>query len=174
MSDTPPPPRPQPRPRRRGIGFGEIIGLFAVVISGLGVWIAWQSANKDGPTRVIEQRAAIPLTLRATAGDDGRTLVVEPVEPSHALESLRLTISGVKAVSIGSDGKLEARDIEDALEVAGGERKGSHSQPVRIDARYVEAGTDRSRSATYQLRYHWEGGGLFGGRSLRLDGLSRG
>lgn len=169
MNDKPPSPRP-----RRGIGFGEIIGLSALVISGLGVWIAWQSANNAGPTRVVEQREAIALTLRARAENDGRKLTIEPVEPGHALQSLRLTIRGVKAISIGSDGALEARDIEDALEVAGGDRKGSHSQPVRIEARYVEAGTDRARTATYQLRYHWEGGGLFGGRSLRLDGLSRG
>lgn len=165
MSDTP--------PRRRSVGFGEIVGLAALIISGLGVWIAWKSATHDGPTRVVEQRAAIPLTLRAKAADDGRKLIVEPVEPSHALESLRVTIPGVKAVSAGSDGEIDARDIEDALKVADGERKGGHARPVTIDARYVEAGSDRRRSATYQLRYHWEGGGLFGGRSLRLDGLSR-
>lgn len=168
MSDQP------SRPPRRGIGFGEIIGVFALIISGLGVWIAWQGANRDGPTRIVEQRQAIPLTLRARADDNGRKLIVEPVEPGHALQSLRVTLAGVKVVSAGSDGELDARDIEDALKVSGGERKGSHSAPVRIEVRYVEAGADRSRTATYQLRYHWEGGGLFGGRSLRLDGLSRG
>lgn len=166
MSETP--------PRRRGIGFGEIIGGLALIVSGLGVWIAWESSNRDGPTRVVEQREAIPLTLRARAEDNGRKLIVEPVEPGHALQSLRLTLAGVKVISAGSDGELDARDIEDALKVSGGERKGNHSAQVRIDARYVEAGADRSRTATYQLRYHWEGGGLFGGRSLRLDGLSRG
>ena len=42
--------------------------------------------------------------------------------------------------------------------------------PVRIAARYVEMGTDRRGGGTYVLRYRWEGGGLFGGRSLRLVG----
>ena len=169
MSDTHAP------KRRRGIGFGEIIGSLALIISGLGVWIAWESANReDGPTRVVEQRQAIPLTLRARSRDDGRTLIVEPVEPGHALQSLGLTLAGAKAISTGSDGELEARDVEDALESAGGERKGSHAIPVRIEARYVEAGADRSRTATYHLRYHWEGGGLFKGPSLRIDSLSRG
>lgn len=167
MTETPP-------HRRRNVGFGEIIGLAALIISGFGVWIAWKSASHGGPTRVVEQRDAIPLTLRAKAADGGRKLIVEPVEPSHALESLRLTIAGVKAVSAGSDGEIDSSDLEDALKVADGERKGSYARPVTIDARYVEAGTDRRRSATYQLRYHWEGGGLFGGRSLRLEGLSRG
>lgn len=166
MTQTPP-------RRRRGIGFGEIIGLAALIISGFGVWIAWKSANSNGPTRVVEQRTAIPLTLRAKAADNGHKLIIAPVEPSHALESLRMTIPGVKAVSAGSDGEIDAGDIEDALKVADGERKGNHARPVTIDARYVEAGTDRRRSATYQLRYHWEGGGMFGGRSLRLDGLGR-
>jgi hypothetical protein len=169
MSDTPAP------KSHRGIGFGEIIGSLALIISGLGVWIAWESANREaGPTRVVEQRQAIPLTLRARAQDDGRKLIVEPVEPGHALQSLFLTVARAKAISIGSDGELASRDVEDALETSGGERKGSHSIPVQIEARYVEAGTDRSRTATYQLRYHWVGGGLFDGPKVRLDGLSRG
>lgn len=172
MSDTPPP-HGQAK-RRGGIGFGEILAVLALIISGLGVWITWENSRKDGPTRVVEQREAIPLTLRARAEDDGRRLIVEPVEPGHALQSLRLTLPGVAAISAGSDGEIDAREIEDALRISGGERKGNHSQPVQIVARYVEAGADRSRTATYQLRYHWEGGGLFGGRSLRLDGLSRG
>ena len=44
---------------------------------------------------------------------------------------------------------------------------------ARIDARYVEAGEDRRATRNYTLRYRWEGGGLFGGRSLRIAGLSR-
>jgi hypothetical protein len=49
----------------------------------------------------------------------------------------------------------------------------SHNVPVRIDARYVESGVDRQGGGAYVLRYKWEGGGLFGGRSLRLLGLGR-
>ena len=44
---------------------------------------------------------------------------------------------------------------------------------VRLDARYVEAGADRQAARDYVLSYKWEGGGLFGGRSLRLVSLSR-
>jgi hypothetical protein len=43
-----------------------------------------------------------------------------------------------------------------------------------MDARYVEAGTDKSASGSYVISYRWESGGLLGGRSLRLEGLSRG
>jgi hypothetical protein len=44
---------------------------------------------------------------------------------------------------------------------------------VSIAARYVEMGQERRSTGSYALRYRWEGGGLFGGRSLRLTGLSR-
>ena len=49
--------------RRRWVTFGEIIGVAALIISALGLWISWQSTNTDKPTRVVEQKQAIPLTL---------------------------------------------------------------------------------------------------------------
>ena len=162
-----------PSPRRRGIGVGEFIALGALIISGLGVWISWKNSGDDGPTRVVEQRQPIPLTLRASVEDDGKALRISPVEPGHALESMRITVPGVQAISVGSDGNLAAREIGEALEVADDRRKGDQTIRVTIDTRYVEAGTDRQRTSAYILRYRWEGGGLFGGRSLRLTGLSR-
>src|SRR4029079_1622809 len=99
-------------------------------------------------------------------------LMISPVEPGHALESLTLTIKGASPIEVGSDGRLSASDVESALK-ARDEAKGPHSTPVRIAARYVEAGTDRHDRGNYVLRYRWEGGGLFGGRSIRLTGFSR-
>jgi hypothetical protein len=161
--------------RRRLINLGELIALGALIVSAAGVWIAWKSNNRpaeEKPTRVIEQRQAIPLTLRGSADQDGRTLTITPVEPSHALESLTVTIEG-SSIDVGSDGKLAASDVESALK-SKDENKGAHSVPVQIKAKYVEAGTDRSGGGRYMLRYRWEAGGLFGGRTLRLTGLSRG
>ena len=109
--------------------------------------------------------------LRGSAERDGRELVIAPVEDSHALESLTVTVAG-KPIEVGGDGRLGASDVETAI---GDEkdRKGNKTVPVMIAARYVEAGTARRSSGTYRLRYRWEGGGLFGGRSVRLTGLSR-
>lgn len=162
-----------PKTRRRWISLGELIALGALVISALGLWITWRATGEDKPTRVVEQRQSIPLTLRGKAVEDGRALDIAPVEESHALESLTITVKGASPISVGSDGRLDANDLEPALEAAE-ERKGAQTVPVRIAARYVEMGKDRRSSGTYALRYRWEGGGLFGGRSLRLLGLSRG
>lgn len=162
------------RRRRRWINLGELIALAALIVSALGVWISWKGNGDDKPTRIVEQRQAIPLTLRATADRDGRTLTISPVEPSHALESLTLTLPSASPIEIGSDGELAASDVEAALKSRDKEPKDrTLSVPVRIAARYVEAGTDRHGGGAYVLRYRWEGGGLFAGRSLRLVSLSR-
>lgn len=160
--------------RRRWITLGEIIGIAALIVSGIGVWIAWKSNNEDRPTRVVEQRSAVPLALRGIADGDGGTLTIMPADPSHALEGLIVSIKGAAKIDVGSDGRLSASDVQAALKSREKEAKDvTHSVPVRIDARYVEMGKDRRGGGTYVLRYKWEGGGLFGGRSLRLVGLSR-
>src|SRR6476659_5423020 len=144
--------------RRRWINLGEVIALAALVVSGFGVWIAWKSNSDDKPTRVVEQRQAIPLTLRGQARDDGRTLTIAPVESSHALESLTLTIKGATPIDVGSDGELSASAVESAIG-SRDEAKGAHAVPVRIEASYVEMGKDRKGGGSYVLRYRWEGGG---------------
>jgi hypothetical protein len=160
--------------RRRWISLGETIALAALAVSAFGAWLAWKSSSEDKPTRVVEQRQSIPLTLRGNAERDGSELTISPVEAGHGLQSLRVTIKGAAPFDVGSDGRLQARDVQAALVDRSKEAKDqTHSVPVRIDARYVELGKDRRGGGTYVLRYKWEGGGLFGGRSLRLVGLSR-
>lgn len=162
--------------RRQLISLGELIALAALIVSAVGVWISWKTSDRvdDKPTTIVEQRQAIALTLRARAQDDGRSLVISPVETSHALESLTIAVPGAAPVEVGGDGVLAASDLESALAAHANESKDeAHGITVQIQARYVEAGADKRASGRYRLRYRWEGGGLFGGRSLRLVGLAR-
>jgi hypothetical protein len=161
--------------RRSWISLGEIIAIAALAVSAVGVWIAWKSSSNDGPTRVVEQRQAIPLTLHAKREDDGRRLEISPVESSHALESLTIAIAGASPITVGSDGELAASDVESALSGREDEPKNrTLSVRAKIGARYVEMGKEKSASGSYTLRYQWKSGGLFSGRSLHLVGLSRG
>ena len=160
--------------RRKWINLGELIALAALIVSAVGVWIAWKSSQDNEPTRVVEQRSAVPLALRGSLSSDGRTLTILPADPSHALESLKITIRGASPIDVGSDGRLSASDVESALSGHEKESKDvTHGVPIRVDARYVEMGKDRRGGGAYVLRYKWEGGGLFGGRSLRLVSLGR-
>jgi len=142
--------------RRRWISLGEIIALCALAVSAAGLWLAWKSSGEDKPTRIVEQKQAIALRLRGRAIDDGEALEISPAESSHSLQSLKLTTVDGKSVSAGGDGTISAGDIE-----------------VRVEAAYVEAGADKSATGNYVITYRWEGGGLFGGRSLKLVSLSR-
>jgi hypothetical protein len=160
--------------RRRLINLGELIALAALIVSAVGVWISWETSSHDKPDQVVEQRQSIPLTLRGLPSRDGRALTISPVESGHALESLTVTIAGAAPIEVGSDGQLNASDIEAALKDRTKESKDeTHSVPARIEAHYVESGSDKHAGGMYRLRYRWEGGGLFGGRSLRLIGLMR-
>ena len=164
------------RQRRRWITLGELIALAALIVSALGVWISWKSSDRPGkPARIVEQRQAIPLTLRGKREEDGERLEISPVEATQALESLTVTLPGASPISVGSDGELSASDVQAALKGHDNDPKDrTLSVRAKIDAHYVEMGKDKQASGTYTLRYMWKGGGLFGGRSLHLVSLSRG
>ena len=173
MNDTPAT-EAKRKARLRWVTLGEAIALAALIISGIGVWLSWKGSSEErSPTTIVERRQAIPLALRGRARSDGRSLEIMPVEDSHALQSLTVAPRGAKPIELGSDGNLSARDLENALGGNAPAGKGTHRARVQIAAKYVEAGADKSATGSYVISYRWEGGGLFGGRSLRLVGLSR-
>jgi hypothetical protein len=161
--------------RRRWINFGELIAVLALIVSAAGVWVSWKSSGHDDkPATIVEQHKPVALVLRGRAQDDGRSIEIAPVDPNHAVESMTVTVKGASPIEVGSDGRLDSGDVQSALSGHDKEPKDkTFSVPATISARYVEDGTDRHGGGTYTLRYRWAGGGLFGGRSLRLVGLSR-
>lgn len=158
------------RPSRlRWISLGEAIAIAALILSGLGLWHEWNKASDRAV--IVEQRAAVPLTLRGKVGNEGRELEISPVEDGHTLQSLTVTIAGSK-IELGGDGELDADTVQEALGKAVADGEGRHSVRVRINARYVEAGADKSATGSYVLTYKVRDR-LIGGRSLRLVSLSR-
>ena len=170
MTDSP---RKDAAAGRSWISLGEIIAIAALIVSAIGVWIAWKGSNNDRPTQVVEQRVAIPLTLRGRPTNGGRSLEIAPVEQGHALQEMVIS-AGALVIRLGSDGELKASALADALDSAAEKDEATHQLRLRIQAKYVEAGADKYANGTYLLSYRWEGGGLLGGRSLRLVGLTRG
>ena len=161
--------------RRRMLSLGESIAIGALILSALGLWNGWRGHDdgKPRPTTVVEQKTAVPLALRGRIEDGGKAITISPVDPDHALDSLTLTIAAKSPIDLGSDGRLTASTLEPALETSAKDKQIA-TVPIRIAARYIEAGNDRRGVGTYRLSYRWGGGGLFGGRSLRLVGFSRG
>ena len=160
--------------RLRWVTLGESIAIAALMVSAIGVWISWKGDRSEkGTTTVVEKRQSIPLTLRGKPQGGGQSLEISPVENSHALQSLTVTLPGASPIEVGSDGELSASDVESALGKKAPDGKGTLRTSARLVAKYVEAGADKSATGSYVISYRWEGGGLFGGRSLRLVSLSR-
>lgn len=159
--------------RRRWINLGEFVAVGGLLISGLALWNSWRDGSDETETKIVEQEAKpIPLALRGRVEDDGKRLVIAPVESGHALDSLQLT-AGERRVAVGSDGELSASEVESMLpDDIDKSRDGQFV--VSVDARYIERGADRTGGGRYTLSYRWVDGGLLGGKSLRLTGLSRG
>jgi hypothetical protein len=159
--------------RRRWINLGEFVAVAGLVISGLALWNSWGGdKTADKPAVVEEKTHAIPLALRGKVDGDGKSMTLSPVEAGHSLDSATLTANG-RSVDIGSDGELSASEVQSLVGKPKDDEKAG-SIPVKVAARYVEAGEDRRGGGTYRIRYRWEGGGLFGGRELRITGFSRG
>lgn len=168
MSD--PTETPAQAKRRRLINLGEVIALAALIISALGLWNSW-SNREDKPTVVVEKARTIPLALRGTVEDDGKSLAIAPVEAGHSLEGLTLIAPDKAEIGLMSDPRLYAASVEKLLPDS--KREGNGTLEITIDARYIEAGIERRDSGRYRLEYRWVGGGLFESRSLRLTRLSR-
>ena len=156
---------------KRGLGVAEGIGVVAVIISGLGLWNSWRGDDKPGPTEVVEKKAAVPLVLRGTVEEDGRRLVIAPVEASHALDSLTFVFASGETIETGSNGAISAGDVQGSLPDKAEKIDGRIV--ATVTARFVEAGQEREAKRRYAIRYRWEGGGLFEGKSLRIVDFRR-
>ena len=155
--------------RLRWVTLGEAIAIAALILSGLGLWREWN--KREDPKVVVERPDSVPLALRGRVSEEGERLEVSAIEDSHALQSLTVAAAG-KSVETGSGGRLGSEDVESLVGDAG-DSEGRQRLPVRITARYVEAGADKTATGSYVITYRWEGGGLFGGRHIRLEDFSR-
>ena len=165
MGDTP---STESKARRRWITLGETLALAALVISALGLWNSWRSDEGTRPTP-SEAKAAIPIAFRGKVEANGKALTISPIESGHSLESLTLTAGSKPAIIIGSDGRLDASQVQQL--VGDPAKDKASSLVVRIEARYIEAGALKRGGGHYRISFRWDDGGLFGGDRLRLTGL---
>ena len=165
-------PQTDARIRRRWINLGEFVAVAGLLISALALWNSWRGGNEEAETEVIQQDAKpVPLALRGRIEDDGKHMVLAPVESGHALDSLQLSV-GERKIVLGSDGVLSASQAETLLP-ADIDKSRDGQFVVDITARYIERGSDRTGAGRYTLSYRWADGGFLSGRSLRLTGLAR-
>lgn len=172
--------------RRRWITLAEVLGVIAVLISGLTLWNSYRQQNADeadkAAARSRAEAEAQLLLLRASPDHEGRTLAFASAGTGQTIQNQTILFPGplhVAAVDTVIEPRIEAGWFEEALlrarQAAGEheESRGDQRVPVGITTLFFSGGAMHRDSAIYDIGYRVEGGGLFGGRKLRMRGISR-
>lgn len=172
--------------RRRWINLAEILGVLAVIISGLTLWNSYrertgEEAEKAAAKQEASAEAGV-LLLRGTPDRDGERLALAPADPGQTIQSQTIAFPpalNVSAIDTVSDPRIEADWFERSLlqERAhdGGERGRSGDQrlPVAITTLFFSGRAMHRDTAIYDIGYRIADGGLLSGQKVRLRGVSR-
>jgi len=147
----------QARTRRRWITLGEIVGILALVISGLSYWDAHHDrvvAAKATPAAV----RAGPLLLTGTVTADGARIDLKPATGGVIqTQTIRFpTMVRADAVETTGNARIEAAWFDSGLRAALKGHKlhtGRHRLAVGIETTYVGNGVAATDRAVYDLGY---------------------
>jgi hypothetical protein len=171
--------------RWRWITFGEVVGVAAVVVSGLSFWDSRRDRERTEQEKaVVEQRqtaVAMTLALGAAAEAEGTRLKLAPLRDDQAVQGQTIRFPsalGIAAVETTGDARIEREWFDDALrkarKAAGREAKsaGDERMPVWITTRYVVGSEVHTDNAFYDVGYATTAGGLFDAGDVLLKGLA--
>lgn len=169
--------------RLRWITLGEFLGVAALVISGLTFWNSYSERRDTDAAKSAEEKQASAkariLVLKATRDREGDRLVLSAVG-DQVIQGQ--TISFPRALGVdpvdSTDPRIEADWFADGLKKA--RRAAGEDEKLRGDARVPVAITTRftiddevaEDVSLYDIGYVTRNGGLFGGASIKLRGLS--
>jgi len=169
--------------RRRWITLGELLGVAAVLISGLTLWNNWNDRRETKAEKAAtEQRASAKVAkLVLVAADGGKqTLALKPAAPEQSVQSQTIlfpTALDVSPAATNGEPRIEGGWFEHALvkarEAAGlpDNSRGDERLPVVIVTQYLADGDPHEDVALYDVGYTISGKFL-GGHSVTLRGIS--
>ena len=176
-----------PSPKRklpfqpRWVTLGEIVGIVALLIAGLGYWDSHRERSKaDKAEAVAEKKAVVRSTLLLRAIGSGDRLTLQPAAGDQVIQSQTVVLpTEIRAEPVRTTG--ESRIERDWLErgvIAARKRVGDLADdagdrrlPVGIETTYVADGESRTDRALYDVGYSLKTR-LLRGDTLALQGLS--
>lgn len=177
--------------RRRLISLGELVAVLAVIISALTLANSWSERQSKERERAAEERKAAAdeqraakasvLLLTARANSDGSLLALAPTRDGQVVQSQTLRFPAaldLSPVETSGDPRIDVDWFASALKKARRAEKrpdetvGDERLPVLIETVYVDSGETRTDRALYDIGYAVTGGGLLGGSTVRLRGIS--
>lgn len=159
--------------RRRWISLAEWVGIAALAISAIGLWMSWSDRKADEAERAAEHNEKSLVAF--TASRDGNT-VLTLSDPDHRIQEVDVAFPP----SLGADNQtglsnpqIDAGWFDRALLKA--TDKGADNRqgrlPVLITATWWDGNVKKTDRAIYQVRWKTSGR-LLGGRKLELEGAS--
>src|SRR5688500_4787664 len=110
------------RTRRRWLTLAEILGVVAVLISGLTLWNNYKQRTAEEAEKAAARQQASPaaqnLLLRATPDREGSRLALAPADSTQTIQDQRILFPaalGVAAIETVSEPRIEARWFDRAL-----------------------------------------------------------
>lgn len=165
--------------RRRWINLGEFVAVAGLLIGAVGLWRNWSDRRADQTEkqaeRTAEVRQAARYEIAATVGPDDS--IVFARDDRHALGDVTLAFPSTLGIGTRTTpAQTVPRDwYERALLKAtdGGADVQTGTLPVLTTVAYWDGDTQRTARGIYDIVWRTKGGGLFGGRSLRILGFKR-
>lgn len=148
----------QARTRRRWITLGEVVGILALVVSGLSYW----DAHRD---RMVTARAdpasvrVMPLLLTGTLAADGERIDLKPAAVGQVVQTQTVFFPSTvhrDGVDTTGNARIEASWFDAGLRAALKGRRihsGRHRLAVGLETVYVASGVTVTDRAIYDLGY---------------------
>ncbi len=167
----------------RWLTLGEILGVAALVISGLTFWNAYSERRHGEELKTAEAKQATTrartLILKTTREKDGDRLAIAAAG-DQVIQGQTITFPAALGVDPidSTDPRIEADWFADGLKKArraAGEEdrvRGDARLPVAITTRFTADGALAEDVTLYDIGYVTRSGGLLGGTEIKLRGLS--
>lgn len=167
------------RIRRRWINLGEVLAVMGLVISGLALWNGYAERKTNAEERAAEKakQSSVSRLLVLKAAGEGRRLDLSAHDPGQAIQGQTMLFPspfGLGAVET-TEPRIEADWVKRGLKAAHEKHSmvpGDARVPVAVTTRFVADGETVTDTAIYDVGYRESGGGLFGGTSVELKGVS--
>lgn len=172
--------------RRRWTTVGEVVGVAALTIAGLGYWDAHRERSVAQAEKAVSaRREAVreALVLTGSVEGDGARLTLAPMRAGQAVQSQRylfpravldhameVTAAQPQIDRAWFEDGLK-REVDAAARASGVKVEGEGELPVAVTTTYLEDGDLRTDRSLYRVGYRITPGGLFHGAKVTLQGL---
>lgn len=162
--------------RRRWINLGEFVAVAGLIIAAVGLWLTYRDRQADEADKQAERKAeaterSLYVVKTSLRGND---VVIEP-DDRHALGDVAATFPSALGIAPQTSPTQTIPEgwFKSALLKAtdGGADDQEGKLPVLLTVNYMDGDQQRATTGIYDIVWRTKGGGLLGGRSLKVVGM---